>query len=124
MEWYLAKLVFSIEVESDRLTDQPSQFDQQWRLIQAGSQPEAHLKARSLGKKEECSFPGSDKRVVHWRFVEVNEVLLLGDLRDGMQIYSDTVETHEKEEFILSVMTRSLGLISLNKNALQPLVAC
>ena len=124
MEWYLAKLVFSIEIDSNQKMEHPAHFDQQWRLVQAGSQAEAHLKARSLGRKEACSFPGSEERTIHWRFVEVNEVLLIGEIRDGMEIYSETVETQEKEEFILSVMNRSLGLIQMEKTTRQASIAC
>ena len=60
MNWYLAKFVFRIFCGDGQ---HMAQFDEQLRLIAAGSKEEAFHKAQSMGMKEEdmfcpnCGFP-------------------------------------------------------------------
>ena len=53
MNWYLAKLVFRILCGDGKHT---AQFDEQLRLILAGSKEEAFHKAQAIGKNDEEMF--------------------------------------------------------------------
>ena len=111
MKWYLAKLVFSIEVSESTVK---SEFDEQFRLIQARTEEEAYFKAKNLGKKLQSSFLNAKNKVVNWRFIDASEVNLINELSDGVEIYSNTVETKEKESFINSVLQKAMGIQAKN----------
>ena len=112
MKWYLVKLVFSIEFESHRNGElhSPAQFDEQLRLIEEETHDLALLKARKLGKSLQSSFNDSTTEMVSWVFIDVKEVILIDAIRDGIEVYSDTIETDDRESFINSVLLRSLHL--------------
>lgn len=106
MNWYLAKLIFSINPDNERVK---SEFDEQFRLIKATDPSSAHIKARAIGMKEEEL---GKKEKVNWLFVDVAEIIQLQELSDGMEIYSNTLEISEKENFINSVRLKSLAIQS------------
>lgn len=112
MKWFLVKLVFSIEVDNfiNGSKSTLAQFDEQLRLIEVEDLENAHLKARHLGKNSEATFTNSNNKLVNWRFIDVKEIILIGDIRDGVEIYSNTVETDDKENYINSILLRSLNL--------------
>lgn len=91
MNWYLAKLVFRIVCGEGKHT---AQFDEQLRLIQAGSRQQAFQKARKVGKEEEDHFENQQKEMVHWEFIDVSELNQLDGIADKSEIYS---RVHEEE---------------------------
>ena len=104
MNWYIAKLVFNIDIDNGIHN---SQFDEQWRLIAAESQEAAFIKARSLGKEEEDSFLNSKQERVKWKFIDVSEVRHQ-ELKDGNQVYSSTHEAPEANAYINFVRNKAL----------------
>lgn len=111
MNWYLVKLIFSIEVEN-RISSNPAEFDEQLRLIEDHSQEAALLKARKLGKSICTTFHNTSNQKVSWRFIDVREIIGLDKIHDGIEIYSNTVETSDREEYIRSILLRSMHLTS------------
>jgi len=111
MNWYLAKLVFSIDVSESTVK---AEFDEQFRLIKAGSEEEAYFKAKNLGKSLQSSFYNANNKLVKWRFIDASELNLINELSDGVEIYSNTVETKEKESFINSVLQKAMGIQAKN----------
>lgn len=111
MNWYLVKLIFSIEVEN-RHSNNPAQFDEQLRLIEDHSEEAALLKARKLGKSICSSFLNTENQKVSWRFIDVREIIGLDKIHDGIEIYSNTVETSDRDEYINSILLRSMHLTS------------
>lgn len=107
MKWFLAKLIFSIDVNEPTVK---SEFDEQFRLIQANSQEGAYYKAKSLGHSLQSSFHNANNKLVNWRFIDASEVNLINELSDGVEIYSNTIETKEKESFINSVLQKAMGI--------------
>ena len=105
--WFIAKLVFNISTEEQR---HKPQFDEQLRLIQAQSQEEAFLKARTLGLRNEDSFMNDTDHKVKWEFINVAEVLPLDRLEDGMELYSQVHETDEAKSYIHHVHQRAIFL--------------
>lgn len=108
MNWYISKLIFSIE--RDGATSGKAQFDEQLRLVTAKNTNEAYFKARGLGKKEESIFTDIKNETIKWRFVDVSEVSFLGELKDGIELYSNTLEVQEKKGFINSILQKGMSI--------------
>lgn len=97
MNWYLAKMVFRIVCGDGIHT---AQFDEQLRLISAGSKEEAFDKAQLLGAKEEEVFFNNSQQLVHWQFINVSELYQLHELIDGAEMYSRIEERENAESYI------------------------
>ncbi|MCE3228554.1 MAG: hypothetical protein K0S32_3105 [Bacteroidetes bacterium] len=111
MNWFLVKLIFSVDSEQPVLN---AQFDEQLRLIKATNESDAYFKAKQLGKTLQTNFLSEKGEAIAWRFVDVNEVITLSDIKDGMEVYSSTYETSEKENFINSVLQKGIAIQSRN----------
>ena len=87
MNWYLVKLIFSIEVEN-RISNNLAEFDEQLRLIEDHSQEAALLKARKLGKSICTTFHNTSNQKVSWRFIDVREIIGLEMcIRDSILVF-------------------------------------
>ena len=111
MNWYIAKVVFNITAEQNI-----NQFDEQLRLVNAESKEEAFMKARSIGLREEDTFYNDNMREVKWEFVNVSEIIPVGRLEDGIEVYSRIHETEEAARYIHFVHQKA---IALRKNSVQ-----
>ncbi len=105
MNWYISKIVFSI---SSANTDHKPQFDEQLRLIAAGSSEEAFLKARKLGLSEEDAYINDKNNTVRWEFINVSEILPLKNIEDGAELYSNIHETTEAKSYIHCVHQKAI----------------
>jgi len=97
MQWYLVKIVFQIRTGSD---DSNHQFDESFRMIEALDLADAYEKAYLIGQKEQSSFSNLKGNIVEWRFVEVPDVIAVGELKDGVELFSTTAEEVTPEEYI------------------------
>lgn len=111
MNWYIAKLIFNINIENGM---QAAQFDEQLRLINAHSPEEAFFKARSLGKKEEETFVNENKHLVSWKFIDVAELSPIEDIKDGTELYSNTYEAEEASAYIKFVRHKAMVIQAEN----------
>jgi hypothetical protein len=109
--WYITKLIFNINI-GDGV--HATQFDEQLRLINAGSPEEAFFKARALGRAEEESFTTESKKNVSWKFIDVAELSPIGNLKDGAEIYSNTYEAEEANAYIKFVRHKAMVIQSEN----------
>ncbi len=100
MNWYLSKIVYRIVCGEGKHL---AQFDEQLRLIAAGSKEEAFTKAQTIGKKEEETFFNSKEQLVKWEFVNVSELYLLSELIDGAELYSRIEEQENAEAYMYTV---------------------
>ena len=107
MNWYIAKVVFTISAQN---TEHKPQFDEQLRLIEAACIEEAFLKARMIGLAEEDSFINNKKNVVKWEFVNVTDINPLERLEDGMELTSRLYEMEEAHEHIHYVHQKAITL--------------
>jgi hypothetical protein len=107
MNWYIAKLVFAIQSID---YDHKPQFDEQLRLIAAGTLEEAFVKARLLGITNETSFLNTKRKTVRWSFVDVAELKLLQKLTDGLELYSNILEKEEGTRYAQFIHERALAL--------------
>ncbi len=97
MYWYLAKMVFRIICGDGQHT---AQFDEQLRLVSAGSKEEAFHKAQLLGMKEEEMFFNNNQQLVQWQYVSVSELYRLNELIDGAELYSRIEEKDNAESYL------------------------
>ncbi len=99
MNWYIAKMVFSIAIGDGNHTPQ---FDEQYRLIREQTMQAAFEKAERLGCGEEEIMLNVKKEMVKWEFVGVSELYPIDDLSDGMELCSTI---HEEEDRALYMET-------------------
>lgn len=107
MNWYLAKIVFSISADDNKNT---TQFDEQFRLIEADSTEKALLKARAIGLNEEDSFFNDKMKTVKWEFINVADLIPFKKIEDGMELYSRIHETDEARPYINYVHQKAMSL--------------
>ncbi len=101
MNWYITKIVFQI---INGITDRnPNQFDEQIRLIQAGSANDAYNHAQKIGRQEEESFLNKNRETVMWKFIAVKELQQVDDLRNGTELYYFIKEVDHPDLYINSV---------------------
>lgn len=97
MKWYLVKLVYRIICGEGNHTPQ---FDEQLRLIEANDNFQAFQKARLLGHREQDNFMNANDKPVHWKFLDVTEILEMNNLSDGIEIYSQIKEEPDAKTYI------------------------
>ncbi len=107
MNWYISKIVFRIATENPQ---EKFQFDEQLRLISADSTEEAFHKAKYIGIREEDTFMNDQNKAVRWEFINVSEVISLGSLQDGTEVYSQLHEPEEATRYIRTIHQRAIGL--------------
>lgn len=112
MNWYISKIVFSIE----NTQASTPQFDEQLRLVAADSTEEAFLKARTIGLSEEETFCNDSQKEVKWAFINVSEVIPMRKLEDGIELYSRIHETAEAKSYISFIHQKAVA-IRLNECA-------
>lgn len=104
MNWYLAKMVFRIICGDG---DHTPQFDEQLRLVQAGSKEEAFHKAQTLGMREEEMFFNQRQQLVQWQFISICELYRLNDLIDGAELYSRIEEKDNADSYMHIVYAKA-----------------
>jgi Domain of unknown function (DUF4288) len=119
MNWYLAKIVFRIICGDGGHT---AQFDEQLRLLAAGSKEEAFHKAQLLGGREEEVFFNNNQQLVQWQFISVSELYRLNELIDGAEIYSRIEEKDNADAYLHIVHKKAEQLLFGNTMELLNLV--
>lgn len=113
MNWYISKIVFSME----NTQAAKSQFDEQLRLVAADSTEEAFMKARTIGlNEEEMFFNSNNQNEVKWEFINVSEIIPMSKLEDGTELYSRIHETEEARTYINFIHQKAIA-IRLNECA-------
>jgi hypothetical protein len=112
---YIAQLYFKIEMQDQK----KSQFDCQLRIIQSDSEEEAFFIAKEIGLKEESQFVNDKGQLVKWNFAGITEIKEMNLLENGAMIFSSTIETDKKDDFLLYIHTKSRDLaLNLSKKEL------
>ena len=111
MNWYLAKMVFRIVCGDG---NHRAQFDEQLRLISAGSRHEAFSKAQDLGLQEEEIFFNQQQQLVKWEFITVSELYFFNELIDGAELYSKIEETEDADSYLKFIHAKAGHILSGN----------
>ncbi|MFZ1808227.1 MAG: DUF4288 domain-containing protein [Cyclobacteriaceae bacterium] len=104
MNWYIAKVAFSIVSGSG---DHTPQFDEQYRLIKAESMEEAFQKAEHIGLNGEEILLNEKHEIVRWDFIGVSELYPVNELRDGMELFSSVHEIDDRASYIEMIKMKS-----------------
>jgi len=115
MNWYLSKIVYRIICGDG---DHTAQFDEQLRLVSAGSKDEAFQKAQTLGMKEEEMFFNQKKQLVQWQFIAVSEIYKLNELLDGAELYSRIEEKDDAEGYMHVLQKKAANIRYSNTHEL------
>lgn len=121
MNWFLAKLIFEIVQEDAHGS---SQFDEQIRLLQAADLPEAMEKAEEIAHQEEQEFFNTERKKICWRFTGIPELQELGDLEDGLKIYSLSPAAEDAEDYLayMDFIKRKYSALKKGLGKMQPAV--
>lgn len=117
MNYYLAKMIFRII--SGEGQEHIAQFDEQLRLVCAGSKEEALIKARSFAEKEQDSFYNTRQQLVQWQFIDICELYSLQELADGAEICSRVEEVSNAEQYISLIRNKAAEIIQQKTAAAQ-----
>lgn len=104
MNWYVAKLVYQVICGEGNHTPQ---FDEQLRLIRADQLEWAWEKAQVLGRMGQCIFQNCNEQNVQWKFIDVIDVVPISSMEDGAEVYSETSEPADAEEYIALIHARA-----------------
>ena len=108
MNWYLAKIVYQVTCGEGSHTPQ---FDEQLRLLRAGTKEEAFIKAQQRGKAEEETFVNQKQQLVQWQFINVCELYRLSSLMDGAELYSRIEEKDNAAAYIDIIHKKAAGIV-------------
>ena len=115
MKWFLTKLVYQIICGTGEHT---AQFDEQLRLVAAGSEQEAFDKALQMGRNEEDSFCNTKNELVRWKFINVAELFRFTEMIDGAELYSRIQEMDDAPAYTHAV---HLKAAAIRERSSQPL---
>lgn len=104
MNWYIAKLVYQIMIDNGEYAPQ---FEEQLRLIQAGSRKDALQKANVIGEQEESLFYNHRDEPVYWKFIDVAELRPLRELNDGLQLDSHIKQPEFAESYLALMLSKA-----------------
>lgn len=107
MKWYLARIVYQIKCRGNQSL---AQFEDQLRLIAAGTESEALMKAKLVGENEQLSFINSQNQLVQWSFINVSELYCISEFLDGAELYSAITEVSDARGYINLVNDKSARL--------------
>ena len=106
MQTFLAKLMFNIHVDENKHTNE---FDEQIRLIHAPNHEAAYFKAHHIGKSEENVVENNAQKI-NWKFVGVADLYPLKNLKDGEQLYSNTIYKDDSHSFTQYIRQKAIEL--------------
>jgi hypothetical protein len=107
MTWFVAKIVYQIICGQGI---HAPQYDEQLRLISATTRQEALNKAAAIGQQEQYSFLNQKRELVEWRFINVSELNILDDLKDGMELYSRVEEPENEANYVALLQMKASQL--------------
>lgn len=106
MKWYSIRLVFNININNG---EDKSQFDEQYRLVEAVSPSDAFFKGLSIGRQEEEIFINNNGKAVNWQFIDVADVQQL-ELKSGSLINSRLHVSDDSDNYIDLIHWKSQAL--------------
>ena len=102
MKWYIIKLIYQIITATGK-----TQFDEQLRLIRADEDEWAKEKAHTLGRLGESNFFTQGSKALAWKFVGVSDVVAVDKIEDGVELYSETKQLKNINQYLDDVKRRS-----------------
>ena len=119
MKWYLVKLVYQVVSGDGAHTPQ---FDEQLRMIRAEELDWAREKAKVLGQIGAFSFLNDRKEEVNWKFIDVVDICEIGEIEDGVQLYSTTAEPDDVPSYLDVVSAKAKRIHAFTKEKESKLI--
>jgi hypothetical protein len=119
MKWYLVKLVYQVVSGDGAHTPQ---FDEQLRMIRAEELDWAREKAKVLGQIGAFSFLNNRKEEVNWKFIDVVDICEIGEIEDGVQLYSTTEEPDDVPSYLNVVNAKAKRIYAFTKEKESKLI--
>lgn len=107
MNWYLAKIIYKIECTDGNYQ---SQFDEQYRIIEAIDALDAFKKANEIALLGEDEFLNEKKEIVHWKFSAITELNAISKPSHGIEVYSTIIESDEVHEYPKKIQMKEFML--------------
>ncbi len=114
MKWYLVKLVYQVVSGEGAHTPQ---FDEQLRMIRAEELDWAREKAKVLGQIGAFAFLNHRKEEVKWKFIDVVDICEIGEIEDGVQLYSTTEEPDDVTSYLSLISAKAKRTYDITKEA-------
>jgi hypothetical protein len=95
-----------------------AEFDEQWRLVKAGSIYEAISRAFERGIDECGTGQDAGTTPVSWEFIGITEVIDLDQCADGQLLYSDT-KHEDAHSYINYIRTKALTFVTQQEAVTQ-----
>ena len=114
MKWYLVKLVYQVVSGEGAHTPQ---FDEQLRMIRAEELDWAREKAKVLGQIGAYTFLNNRKEEVKWKFIDVVDICEIGEIEDGVQLYSTTEEPDDVTSYLNLISAKAKRAYDITKEA-------
>jgi hypothetical protein len=107
---YLVKLVFHVSAPNgNRESGKPSEFEEQYRIVNAVDAGDAFMKARRLGESEQGAVGSARHESIRWQFIDAVDVIKLDSRDDGAQLFSATV--HEDPRTYIPYLRLRAGAV-------------
>jgi hypothetical protein len=104
MNWYSAKIVFQIQIESVKIAHQ---FDESIRLIHANNKEEAFQLATKIGFENQSRFKNINGDWVMWSFIAVVSLYEIDKLQNGVEMYSMIIEDQNPDHYIQVIKNKA-----------------
>ncbi len=95
MNFYIAKLVFRIEVLNEPLKDQ---YEEKLIWIKAADLKQAYIKSIELAGKDEIEFINANHHHIRWKLAGITHLSQTGSLNDDMELFSEIKEAYTENE--------------------------
>ena len=107
MNWYMAKLIYRFTCGNGTHTPQ---FNEQLRLIAAEDVLHAFYKARLIGERETTAITNNGLPI-QWKFIDVSELIPVGKLSDGAEVWSCINEDTDVDMYIRNTKQKASTLL-------------
>ncbi|KYP16557.1 DUF4288 domain-containing protein [Flavihumibacter sp. CACIAM 22H1] len=107
MSYYLATICYEIICGEGKHTPQ---FEEQVRLLDAGTREQAMQAAQEIGNQELLSWQYNQATKVEWKFLGIKELSCLPDLFHGAELYQQHHEIEHADGYRNYIKDKTIQL--------------
>ena len=107
MNFYIAKIVFGIEVNKESYS---RQFEEKLVLIKDLDIKKAYKKALVLGSREESEFVNQNGHLIRWKMEGISHISKLMNISEETEIFSELKDDYSEEQ--ARILKHRIAIIS------------
>jgi hypothetical protein len=107
MNFYIAKMVFRIEVDRE---DDIRQFEEKIILVKAPDSKKAFEKTISMGLKEESEFVNANGHLIRWKLEGITHISKLMNISEETEIFSELKDDYSDEQ--TDIIRKRIDIVS------------